>query len=170
MKLVSLINSYDLVIFDFDGVIVDSNQIKKKCIYLSVKKNTSESRATKFTEYFVSNNGIPRRIKIEKYFNEKRSHKILNDYNELLKEKESEIKINQEFLEIIKKIKIKKIILSGGERDEIERILNKNRLADIFDKILCSPLTKDENLKKVKNSSNKLFIGDSRIDYEVLTF
>ncbi len=167
MKLVSLINSYDLVIFDFDGVIVDSNQIKKKCIYLSVKKNTSESRATKFTEYFVSNNGIPRRIKIEKYFNEKRSHKILNDYNELLKEKESEIKINQEFLEIIKKIKIKKIILSGGERDEIERILNKNRLADIFDKILCSPLTKDENLKKVKNSSNKLFIGDSRIDYEV---
>ena len=85
MKLVSLINSYNLVIFDFDGVIVDSNEIKKKCIYMSVKKNTSKFHATKFTEYFVSNNGIPRKIKIEKYFNKKRSHKILNDYNELLK-------------------------------------------------------------------------------------
>ena len=167
MKLVSLINSYDLVIFDFDGVIVDSNQIKKKCIYMSVKKHTSESQASEFTEYFVSNNGIPRRIKIEKYFNKKRSQKILNDYNKLLKEKESEIKLNKEFLEIIKKIKIKKIILSGGERDEIESILDRNSLADEFEKILCSPLTKDENLKKVKASINKLFIGDSRIDYEV---
>lgn len=167
MNLIKKINSYDIVVFDFDGIIVDSNEIKKESITLATERNSSKEKALTFTKYFVSNNGIPRKIKIEKFFNKKISAKILKDYNKILEEKESEINVNPEFLEILSKIKIKKIILSGGERNEIERLLDQNSLANKFDLILSAPKTKNENLKCANLTGKILFIGDSRIDYEV---
>ena len=167
MNLIEKINSYDIVIFDFDGVIVDSNEIKKESITLATEKHSSKEKALIFTKYFVSNNGIPRKIKIENFFNRKVSTKILKDYKKILVEKESEIKINLEFLKIFTKIKIKKIILSGGEKDEIESLLYKNNLAKKFDLILTSPKTKNENLKWANLRGKILFIGDSKIDYKV---
>ena len=167
MNLIKKINSYDIVVFDFDGIIVDSNEIKKESITLATERNSSKEKALTFTKYFVSNNGIPRKIKIEKFFNKKISAKILKDYNKILEEKESEINVNPEFLEILSKIKIKKIILSGGERNEIERLLDQNSLANKFDLILSAPKTKNENLKGANLTGKILFIGDSRIDYEV---
>lgn len=167
MNLIKKINSYDIVVFDFDGIIVDSNEIKRESIALATERNSSKERALSFTKYFVSNNGIPRKIKIEKFFNKKISAKILKDYNKILEEKESEIKVNPEFLEIFPKIKIKKIILSGGEKNEIERLLDQNRLSNKFDLILSAPKTKNENLKCANLTGKILFIGDSRIDYEV---
>lgn len=167
MSIIDKINSYDIVIFDFDGVLVDSNEIKKKCINKATKKFVSHHKAKLFTEYFVSNNGLPRKIKTKKFFSEKTSNLILNEYSILLKKSEKNIKVNSDILKLLNSINTKKIILSGGEKCEISSILSANNLLDKFDLILTSPKTKDQNLNEINLNGKILFIGDSSIDYEV---
>lgn len=167
MNILEKLNSYDVVFFDFDGVLVDSNEFKKKYIFIATNSVVNKTEAYNFTEYFVSNNGIPREIKLNNYFDKKTAKIILKEYNFLLKQNENKIKINKDLVDILNLIKSKKIVLSGGDFNEIKRILITHKLLDKFDKILASPKTKDENLSAIKISGEKIFIGDSKVDYEV---
>ena len=62
------IEKYNTFIFDFDGVILDSNFVKKEAIYKSVINFTDIENAKKFVNYFIDNSGIPREKKINKFF------------------------------------------------------------------------------------------------------
>ena len=78
------INIYSNIIFDCDGVILDSNKIKERNIYKVSSKYLFESKLTEFIEYFNSNPGIPREGKIEKYIHNKSTiTNILKEYNSL---------------------------------------------------------------------------------------
>ena len=68
---------YRNIIFDFDGVVVDSNFIKSECIYLASLKYCNSDYHTDFVNFFTHNNGVPREIKISKYFDIETSNKIL---------------------------------------------------------------------------------------------
>ena len=167
MDIVNTINSYDSVFFDFDGVLVNSNKTKEESILESLKKFTTTEKAEEVTSYFVMNNGLPRRMKIKKYFSDKMTDDILEYYSNLLTFKFSNIKVNEEIVAILEKITIPKYILSGGEKSEIEQILSSNMLMKDFNQILAAPLTKEQNLDKLNLPGKKLFIGDSKVDYRV---
>ena len=62
MKKFSL-RSFEHYIFDFDGVIFDTNSLKEKNIFKAVSLFEPGS-AQSFTKFFTQNNGIPREEKI----------------------------------------------------------------------------------------------------------
>lgn len=159
---------YQHILLDFDGVVCDSNSIKSENILLAAKQYTDEDTARKFQTWFTKQTGIPRERKTNSFFKDENiSGQILSAYERL-----NERLINAEimpgikdFLSINKNIPF--IILSGGNKKEIESYLKKHDLLQFIELILCGPATKEENLKKYPLHGKTLFIGDSLYDFEV---
>jgi HAD superfamily hydrolase (TIGR01549 family) len=156
------------IFLDFDGVIADTNTLKKQNIMAALLNYIDESDANKFVTYFIANNGIPREKKIFAYFSDKAlALKILNSYNSLNKNLIDAMLIEGlvEFLNKNKHIPI--FILSGGDRLEIEDFLLCKSIRKYFTEILCGPKTKEENLELFDLKRPALYIGDSAHDYEL---
>lgn len=165
------LKNYNNIILDFDGVILDSNFIKEKAISEIANKFLDNKRGKEFVNYFISNNGLPREIKIKKYFNdEKMYNEILNQYNSILNIKLRDARFTTSFEVFLKKLdfyNLSSYILSGGDEKEIISLLENRDLLKIFTGIMGGPLTKYENIDNLKLNGKTLYIGDSKIDYEV---
>ena len=70
------LNNYDLFIFDCDGVIFKSNNIKLKCFLKSVKKDDKIYKI-KFKEYLIQNIGLDRKKKFKFYINSIKKEKLI---------------------------------------------------------------------------------------------
>lgn len=163
-------NKFDEIILDFDGVILDSNYIKEKAITEASKKYLDVECGRKFVQYFVENNGVPREIKISKYFDKNISSLVLREYNDNVKNYIYNAKFTKGlefFLNKLKKYNLKPIILSGGDEMEINQIINNSNFNKNFKKILCGPKTKSFHLKNLNLKGKILFIGDSIYDYQI---
>jgi len=161
--------SYKSVFFDFDGVIADTNSLKRKNIHASVSKYLDAKSALKFVSFFTANNGVPREEKIYSWFDSETGQGILHDYarrNRKAFERVGTTPGFARFFEKCRKAGIRIWVLSGGDEGEIRAILRRNGL-DCFDGILTGPATKQENLGRLTYPKPALFVGDSRHDYEV---
>ena len=162
---------YKNIILDFDGVILDSNFIKEKAISEISNKFLDDIKSKEFINYFISNNGLPREIKIKKYFNdEKRYSEVLKCYNNILDIELQDAKFTASFDLFLKKLyfyNLSPYVLSGGDEKEIISLLEDRNLLNSFTKIMGGPLTKYENIDNLKLNGKTLYIGDSQIDYEV---
>ena len=50
------ISEYDIIIFDFDGVILDSNKIKERNIRKVMSCYLDNARVNEFVNYFIATN------------------------------------------------------------------------------------------------------------------
>ena len=168
------------IIFDFDGVILDSNNVKTTA-FKNISKRFGESKSNELVKYHMKNGGVSRFIKL-KWFVENvlktKSEVLIRDLvkeygNEVSKSFES-CSFRTDLFNLKKKLKgTKWSIASGGKQDEIVNLLKKKFLLDIFDNgIYGSPTPKMEIVKKTilnvkPNEKNKfVLIGDSFYDYE----
>ena len=173
IECVKNIERYAALFFDFDGVIVQSNSLKRSAIHRAAGAFCDEDTLQKFVHYFTSRNGLPRRQKIEAWFNPYVTNLILDRYNYILRSELDFVSPTpgvREFLEFCAvscRAEAKKYVISGGEKDEIESLLSKLDLANAFDEVLCSPLTKSNHLSKLQFDRPALLFGDSKVDFEV---
>tara|TARA_B100000886_G_scaffold332564_1_gene285434 strand:+ start:1611 stop:2264 length:654 start_codon:yes stop_codon:yes gene_type:complete len=176
------IKNLDFVIFDCDGVILDSNKIKTEAFKEVLKKYPSQlvEKLIKFHRY---NGGISRKIKFQYFFDNimkiKNNKNIIKDallqfekiiFRKLLKAKY--IRGVLKFIYLLKKNNIKIFIVSGGLEQELQKIFKHRKKKGYFNEILGSPRTKENNVSQLikkysLNTKNGLFFGDSRIDYKV---
>jgi phosphoglycolate phosphatase-like HAD superfamily hydrolase len=160
------------IVFDFDGVLFDTNNIKKSAIFDATLRVTNNLSLTNtFVSYFTQNNGLPREFKIKTFFiDQLTQQELLENYEALLSEKLITAQPTYgalEILSLLDNLDVELFILSGGSNVEITEILNRFNLARYFQKILTGPTDKITNAKKHLSESNVLMIGDSVIDYEV---
>jgi phosphoglycolate phosphatase-like HAD superfamily hydrolase len=161
---------YNSFIFDFDGVILDSNFIKKSAIAEAVQGVLSDQKANEFVNYFVGLNGVPREEKIAKYVPKDRYEYVLNKYESII-----DIKLkNANFIPGVKGVirtisRLKKgmIVLSGGTQAEVFNLLVDRGLAENFDGVYGGPKNKEENLQGLSLDKPVLYFGDSEVDYLV---
>tara|TARA_B100001250_G_scaffold253209_1_gene217725 strand:- start:1499 stop:2140 length:642 start_codon:yes stop_codon:yes gene_type:complete len=175
-----LINKKKIFIFDFDGVIVDSNRIKainfykifetrnnflKKKIIDYHNNNIGENRAKKIN-YFINNFSELKDFTLKKQLLLNRfSYQCVNDISIC-----KEIPGAYKFLQILKKQKSKMILCSATPINELKKILGNRKLDKFFDIICGYPNKKDEfisNLiiKKKYNKTQIVYFGDSNSDY-----
>ena len=118
--------NYDNIIFDCDGVILDSNEIKEKNIYEASSRFLAEPKLNKFIKHFNSNPGIPRENKIGKYVQDKSIiDSILYEYNLLnLKSLKKANIVNgfNDFIQSTDYNPINKYVVSGGDQDELMEV------------------------------------------------
>ena len=166
---------FDQIIFDFDGVILNSHNIKTQAFY-EIFKKYGKKIATKSKNYHIKNAGISRYVKFKyilKYFVKKKiSNKEIKslsfEFNKICLKKIKKLKISKELLRFFKtKYKNHSFFISTGTpQKEIESILKLKKIHKYFEKVYGSPLTKVQHINKIKKKSLiTLYIGDSYEDY-----
>ena len=170
-----------IFIYDFDGVILDSDLLKFKLFKHLFKKETTKDKK-KILDYHFLNQGINRKKKF-KYILENILKKktmnykidsLENEFKYLIKKKITRCKFatgSIKSLQFLKKKKIEMFIATGVAQTEINLIIKKLQLKKYFSNIYGYPLAKDKIIelikkkKKIKNSEI-YFIGDSISDLE----
>ena len=161
---------YNSFIFDFDGVILDSNFIKKNAIAEAIQGVLSDQKADEFVNYFVGLNGIPREEKIAKYVPKDRYEYVLNKYESIIDIKLKSAELIPGVKDIIftlSRLKKGMIVLSGGTQSEVLQLLADRELSENFDGVYGGPKNKEENLQGLLLDKPVLYFGDSEVDYLV---
>jgi phosphoglycolate phosphatase-like HAD superfamily hydrolase len=176
------ISQYKTILFDCDGVVLNSNFLKIEAYRLTALEfGASEEDAMKLVNHHIEYTGISRNIKFT-YFLETILKKQADEssMNHLLKQLNIEVERlleNCDIAEGLERLREKTkqahwMIVSGGDQEEIIRLFSRKSLLKYFDVgIFGSPDSKEEivarELKKTTGHSPALFIGDSKYDYQV---
>lgn len=173
-------SEYRCIVFDCDGVILDSNKIKTDA-FRFVLRNEPEDIVEKFIGYHKTNGGISRYVKFEYYVKTLKTDKsppssvdkYVTEYSDRVKEQLIGCPLIpgvKNLLEIFNKMKIPCVVNSGGDQEEIREVFTIRDLHHFFIDILGSPATKSENLDYLLQNSilsnPSLFIGDALSDYK----
>ena len=169
--------NYDILIFDCDGVILDSNYIKTEAFYESIVE-FGENIANKFVEYHKQHGGISRYEKFDYFFqnilkdvtySKYKKEKYIKIYANLIKTKLFNSNFTNGFLKFIDIVKDREsYVISGSDECELREVLSHKKVDKYFKNIYGSPKTKIEIIREKISYKNKkvLFLGDSATDYK----
>lgn len=178
-----MIKDYDTIIFDCDGVILDSNQIKTNA-FEKISSSYGKEISRKLVEFHLANGGVSRFHKIaylkeilEKSSNVSFSEKRhLIEFGKIVKTALLSCKICDGLSDIRgDNLHQRWLVVSGSEESELNEIFKNRDISKHFDGgIFGSPRNKYEiitfNLKKKNIFGKILFIGDSLYDKNVADF
>lgn len=174
-----MFEKYKSIVFDCDGVILDSNRIKTDAFRKALAEEPVELVDT-FIQYHKENGGVSRYIKLQYYFNEIKKQE---EYSQTLDDalarfaaivREELIKAPmiegvEAFLYLCQANKVPCFVNSGGDQEELREVFVERGIEHLFSMILGSPASKKENLAKLfaedRLSTPILFYGDAYSDY-----
>lgn len=186
-SIVTELNQYKTIVFDCDGVVLDSNIVKTEAYFRTAKNlGATDEQAQALVDYHVRLGGISRYHKFDYYLREilnkpatqQAIQELLDEFSRELEVSLMECAMADSLLELRQKTSNSNwLILSGGDQQELRTLFDKRRLSNgeklkvLFDGgIFGSPDNKDEVLAREKANGNiqlpALFLGDSKYDYE----
>jgi len=177
------LDAFRTIIFDCDGVILNSNEVKTAAFYKATLPYGKDA-AAKMVNYHVSHGGISRYLKFSHFLKfiapgeliedyDKALFSLLNSYADNVAEGLLACDITKD-LEYLKKITTDKnwLVVSGGDQKELNEVFYKRDLVKLFPQgIYGSPDVKSEILSREIENGNivfpAVFLGDSKYDYQV---
>lgn len=173
--------NWQAVFFDFDGVILDSVDVKTRAFANMFQKYGPEVEKA-VVQYHLNNGGVSRFDKFRYYYETILQKKIDEKKIEMLSEQFSELVVEEVLaspfipgaetcLADLKKQKISCYVVSGTPHEEINLIVEKKGLSEYFKEIHGSPRKKWEICRDIIQKENYdtrkcLFLGDAMSDYE----
>lgn len=176
-----IFNDIKTIIFDFDGVIIDSMEVRDYG-FRKIFENYPKAKVEELIKYHRVNGGLSRFNKI-KYFHENILNSSIDEIEvvnyankfslimreELIKEKY----LIKEWIKFIEenKDKFHMHIASGSEEKELIYLCESLGISKYFKSIHGSPTYKNDLVKQIilnnnYNKENVVIIGDSINDYE----
>jgi len=170
------------ILFDFDGVIIDSMSVRDEGFKMIAEKSTdSKEIVDEFIKYHRYNAGLSRYVKIRylyeemlgKEITEEEVNEFASEFSAMMKERlvNPSVLIN-ETVEFIKSIykDVTLHIVSGSDGKELNFLCKELGLASYFETIEGSPTHKNDLVKGIMNKYNynteeTILIGDSITDY-----
>lgn len=174
------ISRFSRVIFDCDGVILDSNNLKSDA-FGDVAAEHSQELAASFVEYHRRNGGVSRYVKFEHFFRDMLGHaspevqarRAVERYAGIVEEKLLKCDLISGVVPLLEKLlslNVPCAINSGGDEEELKRVFGRRGLAVFFCHILGSPTSKAANMRRLADSGflsgSCIFFGDSRSDWD----
>lgn len=170
------------VVFDFDGVLMDSSGVKTACyrkLAESFGRNVEE-----FVQYHIANGGISRHVKIRHYVEQ-----ILGESLSRPREAELAVRYAACVAEGMESATLAPgaveclawasanfpiFLLSGSPQDELDEQVHRKNIADYFERIVGFPATKPETLIALLAERNwkgddVIYVGDAISDFEAST-
>lgn len=176
-----MINKYKTILWDFDGVILDSMPTREMGFSQVLRKYPQE-QVEKLLSFHRENGGISRYFKFRFFFEEIRKEQVSDETINHLANEFSQIMValllNKKLLiaDTIDYIKSnwqkqQMHIVSASDEKELNYLCKNLEIADYFHSIHGSPTTKIENveniLKRVNcNKDEIVLVGDSKNDYD----
>jgi phosphoglycolate phosphatase-like HAD superfamily hydrolase len=181
LKIKQKIDKCKLLIFDFDGVLVDSVEVKTDA-FASLYDSYGLQIVKKVRDHQKNNGGMSRFEKFKYYhqnfLNQEVSQEIVDNlskkFSKLVFDKvvsSSEIKFSTEFLKKYSKSNKILAINSATPELELKKIVRARGLNDYFSHILGSPASKLDNIFKILkickfSKDDAIFFGDSNSDID----
>jgi len=178
-KTVLDLTQYRTLIFDCDGVILNSNPIKTEAFYQAALPY-GEDAARALREYHVRNGGISRYHKFDWFLTEvigqsepdpEERQALLNAYAKNVWDGMLTCEVDEAIFELRKQTPHARwMVASGSDEQELREIFRLRGLDELFDAgIYGSPRTKEEIFAELAATNNLLtpavFFGDSRYDF-----
>lgn len=167
------------IIFDFDGVIVESTDIKTEA-FAKLFKPEGEEIVDKVVSYHKNNMGVSRFDKfryiysniLHREFNSKEFETLCGSFATLVVDAVIAapfVSGAQEFLRENLKL-YRFFVVSATPQEEISDIARRRGLDRVFKSVYGSPLAKSDAVKKILReerfaASDTLYIGDAMTDY-----
>ena len=172
--------NYKHLISDFDGVLVESNEIRFEGFQL-LFRDFPTHQVEKLVQFARLNGGLSRYEKIRYFF-----EKILNEpisadnikalakqYSELVKQKVIDAEPVKGSLEFLSNYKNNYdfAVVSGSDQEELRDVCKDREIDHFFLEILGSPASKESNIALLLSKmgwgrKSCLFIGDSINDFD----
>ncbi len=166
------------VLFDFDGVIVDSNAVKTEA-FRSLFENYDQAIVAEIIDYHRQHGGISRVEKIRYAHQHIIKHHLSDEelkalaaaYSELVMEKVIAIEWidgAKDFLDK-KRNNLPMFVISGTPEDELQCIIERRKMTGYFQKVLGSPIKKPDHVRHILreyrfNPECCVFVGDALTD------
>ena len=172
---------YKSIVFDCDGVVLDSNILKTEAYYRTAKNlGATDMQAQSLVDYHVRLGGISRYHKFDYYLREIVKQPVTAEAIQVFLDmfgRELEVGLMEcrmaEGLFALREATPNALwfILSGGDQQEIRDLFAKRQIDHLFNGgIFGSPDNKDEVFAREKNNGKMprpiLFLGDSKYDYD----
>ena len=180
------LSQYKTIVFDCDGVVLNSNKTKVDAYYGVAKRmGGTDAQAQAFVKHHVTKGSFPRNGKVEYYLKEIVKQPVTKEiiqqylaaFEDILDKSLMQCEIAPA-LSALKKAtpQASWMLLSGGDQAELRRVfprrkLGETNLASLFEAgIFGGPDQKDDVLAREKTNGNiqlpALFIGDSKYDHQ----
>ena len=171
---------YQYILFDFDGVLAESNEIRFNG-FRKLFKDYPQSQIEQLVKYAKANGGISRYKKIEFFFNRIRKEPIssksvnhwASQFSELVTQDVLEARPVKGSLEFLEKYfnQFDFAIVSGSDQRELREVCKGRGIDSFFKIILGSPTEKQDNIAALLSDfkwarSKSVYIGDSNNDLE----
>ena len=175
------LNSIELILWDFDGVILDSMHVRDQG-FVEIFKDYPQEQVDDLLTYHRTNGGLSRYVKIRYFFNEIRNEPISD---------EQVMALAAEFSVIMKRIlcdenlliadscqfiaahagDVPMYIVSGSDQTELRYLCEQLSISQHFKGIFGSPTPKTELVAAILQEKQPILdktvlIGDSVNDYE----
>ncbi|WFE68809.1 HAD-IA family hydrolase [Thiomicrospira sp. R3] len=175
----SNLKKYLTLVFDCDGVVLNSNKIKTQAFY-DVAKVYGHEPAQALKDYHVQNGGISRFVKFEyllteilkKPLDQTELKQLLENFAQEVKKALMSCEVAEGLAELREQTKHANwLIVSGGDQQELREVFKARGLDHFFNGgIFGSPDTKDIILAREIENNNitqpALFLGDSKYDHQ----
>ena len=168
------------IIFDWDGVILDSNAVKDRAFEYVLRDHDAD-KVAELVAYHQANGGISRFVKFRMFYEDMLGQTITEDEVAGLSRQFSEFALKElvdPALQIAQSIQWVREnhkqynfhVASGSEESELKRVAEAQELACYFKSFHGSPTPKPELVKNILESNNYLasetiLIGDSINDF-----
>lgn len=176
------LGQYSTLVFDCDGVILDSNKVRAKAFY-NAALPYGKQHAEALEAYHILHGGVSRYVKFEVLLRDMVGVPVTDEAMRALLHAfttEATIGLLQcalaPGLEALRKAtpQASWILVSGADQGELRHVFAQRGIAEWFDGgIFGSPSNKDEILHREKQSGNlrqpAVFFGDSRYDHQAAT-
>ncbi|WP_339868375.1 HAD hydrolase-like protein [uncultured Algoriphagus sp.] len=173
------LESYKVLLWDFDGVIMDSMPIRELG-FRKVLEDFPDKEVEKLIHFHRENGGLSRYVKFRYFYGEilkmtiaeeefnQLTQKFSDIMRELLISSELLIKDSLEYIQANFQ-KLPMHVVSGSDGEELRYLCSQLGLSKYFKSIHGSPTTKIKLIKELLesehyNESDVLMIGDSRND------
>lgn len=167
------------VIFDCDGVILQSNSLKSNA-FAEVLQGYEPRLVAEFVDWHRATGGVSRYFKFEHFFRkvladpnwEKKTIQACADFSALVFEGLKTCDTIPGFDTLVAQLREKGIpmaVNTGGAEDEVRSVFGERGIATNFQKIFGSPETKRVNMEKLRDLGLVLpgsaYLGDAELDF-----
>jgi len=169
-----------LVVFDCDGVILDSVDVKTRAFGQIVEEYGPEAVA-RMTEYHLAHGGLSRTRKFEWFYDEVLGRKITEDELQALSKKFRQLVFEgvvrspmvPGIMETLESLhgRLPMYVASGTPNDELLQLLDARNLTRFFKGVYGTPPGKTELLRRIIEKegiapNDTLMVGDSSTDLD----
>lgn len=176
--------AYKTLVFDCDGVVTNTNQIKIQAYYdTAINFGADATQAQALVDHHIHLGGISRFIKFEYFLKAIMQRPVsaeavqwlLDEFGRLLEYELLHCELAPNLLALKAATPDARwMLVSGGDQLELRKLFEQRDIAHLFEAgIFGSPDNKDTILAREKSSANlifpAIFLGDSRYDHQAST-